>query len=147
MFSLATGCFVARTPWHRSRLLIGMVAAGWLLLACSHYFALPEYARQRSPMNRPDEVRAWCADPRVPVYCFPRNVDSVAFYLGRSDFQTYRSKQIGELLQALETKPRSVVLFGHRSSRKTLQENLPPHLRMLEPRTLGLCEMAVVERK
>ena len=143
---LALGCFVARTDWHRSRGLIGLVVACWLMLACSHYVVIPTYARQRSPMHRFDELQARCGDPNVPVLCFPRNVDSVAFYLGRSDFRTYRSKQLDELVQALHQQPRSVILFGHRNSPQTLQRHLPPHLRMAEPKAMGLCEMAVVER-
>jgi 4-amino-4-deoxy-L-arabinose transferase-like glycosyltransferase len=143
---LALGCFVARTDWHRSRSLIGLVAACWLLLASSHYVVIPTYARQRSPMHRFDELQARCGDRNVPVLCFPRNVDSVAFYLGRSDFRTYRSKQLDELVQALHQQPRSVILFGHRNSPQTLKRHLPPHLRMVEPKAMGLCEMAVVER-
>jgi 4-amino-4-deoxy-L-arabinose transferase-like glycosyltransferase len=143
---LALGCFVARTDWHRSRGLIGLVAACWLLLACSHYVVIPTYARQRSPMHRFDELQARCGDPNVPVLCFPRNVDSVAFYLGRSDFRTFRSKQLDELVQVLHQQPRSVILFGHRNSPQTLQRHLPSDLRMVELKPMGLCEMAVVER-
>src|SRR5439155_24868064 len=65
---LALGCFVARTEWHRSRWMIGLVAACWLLLACSHYFVLPAYARQKSPVNHHDEVGSVCSDPAVPVF-------------------------------------------------------------------------------
>jgi len=146
ILSLASGCFVARTDWHRSRRLIGLVAAGWLLLACSHYIVIPYFARQRSPMNHPDTVHAWCDDPHVPVLCFPRNVDSVAFYLGRDDFRTYRSKEMEEMLQAMATQPRTVILFAHRNSPQTLARHLPPHLRVVDRKTLGLCEMAVVEK-
>jgi 4-amino-4-deoxy-L-arabinose transferase-like glycosyltransferase len=143
---LALGCFVARTDWHRSRWLVGLVTACWLLLACSHYVVIPAYARQRSPINRFEEVRARCGDPNVPVLCFPRNVDSVAFYLGRADFRTYRSKELDALVQALDEQPRTVILFGHRNSPETLARHLPAHLRMVERKSLGLCEMAVIER-
>jgi len=49
-------------------------------------------------------------------------------------------------VQALHQQPRSVILFGHRNSPQTLQRHLPSHLRMVEPKAMGLCEMAVVER-
>ena len=143
---LALGCFVARTGWHRSRWLIGIMTAGWLLLACSHYFAIPTYAEKLSPIQHLKEMNLLCGDSSTPVVCFPRNVDSVAFYVGRSDFRTYRSKQISELVQALEQQPRTVVLFGHRNSPETLAWHLPPHLRMVERRPMGLCEVAVIER-
>ena len=143
---LALGCFVARTDWHRSRWLIGGVTGCWLLLAIAHFVALPAYARQVSPASRIEEVAKFCGDPNVPVVCFPRNVDSLAFYLGRSDFRSYRSKQLDELLRALDRQPRTVILFGHRNSPATLKHHLPPHLRMVERQDLGLCEMAVIER-
>ena len=143
---LALGCFVARTDWQRSRWFIGLVAGCWLLLATAHYIALPIHAHRVSPASRLEEVAKQCGDPNVPVVCFPRNVDSLAFYLGRSDFRTYRSKQLAELLRALDRQPRTVILFGHRSSPETLKHHLPPHLRMVERRELGLCEMAVIER-
>ena len=125
---------------------MGLVAGCWLLLACSHYLAVPEYARRHSPIEHFDEVLALCGDPNVPIVCFPRNVDSAAFYLGRADFRTYRSKQLDELVQALDRQPRTVVLFGHRNSPETLRLHLPAHLRMVECTSLGLCEMAVIER-
>jgi 4-amino-4-deoxy-L-arabinose transferase-like glycosyltransferase len=141
---LALGCFIARTDLCRSRWTIGLIAASWLLLACSHYFVIPHYARQRSPIDRLEELRVAC-DTGTPVVCFPRNVDSVAFYLGRADFRTYRSKQLDELVQALDRQPRTVVLFGHRNSPETLRLHLPPHLRMVDRKPLGVCEMAVIE--
>jgi len=143
---LALGCFVARTRWHRSRVLIGLIAVCWITLACSHYIAIPHFAKQKSPVARPGEIQEYCGDPATPVICFPRNVDSVAFQVGRSDFRTYRSKDIDSLVQALESTPRTVVLFGHRNSPDTLQQHLPAHLRMVNRRSIGLCEMAVVER-
>jgi hypothetical protein len=142
--SLAGGCFVARTEWHRSRWLTVVVALGWLLLAASHYIVVPLYARQHSPMNHAETVQAWCGDPDVPVVCFPRNVDSVAFYMGRADFRTFRSKEMGALVQVLERQPRTVILFAHRNSPATLALHLPPHVRMVERTRIGLCEMAVV---
>ena len=87
-----------------------------------------------------------CGDARVPVVCFPRNVDSVAFYVGRSDFRTFRSKELDALVQALEQSPRTVVLFGHRNSPETLVRSLPPHLRLVERRAMGLCESGIIER-
>jgi len=81
-----------------------------------------------------------CGDPSVPVVCFPRNVDSVAFYVGRSDFRTFRSKELDELVRELDRHSRTVILFGHRNSPETLAPHLPPHLRMVDRRPMGLCE-------
>src|SRR5262249_17263785 len=138
---LALGCFVANAGWHRSRWFIGLVAASWLGLAAFHFAVLPVYARDQSPVQNADEMQGLCGDLNVPVVCFPRNVDSVAFLTGRADFKAYRSKDIGELIQALQRHPRTVVLFGHRNSPETLQRHLPPHLRMVDRRPMGECEI------
>jgi 4-amino-4-deoxy-L-arabinose transferase-like glycosyltransferase len=143
---LALGCVVARTHLHRSRWLIGMITAACLLQACSSYVFIPLYARYRSPMADFEAMRERCGDPTAPVVCFPRHVDSVAFYVGRSDFRDYRSKEIEALIEDLRKQPRTVVLFGHRNSPETLARYLPANLRMLERRKMGLCESAVIVR-
>jgi 4-amino-4-deoxy-L-arabinose transferase-like glycosyltransferase len=143
---LALGVFLARTDWHRARSVrLGAVGMAAFVLI-GHAVVAPWVAWQRSPLNTPPEVIQWCRDPGVPIYCFSRNVDSMAFYLGRSDLRTYRSKEIGALVQALDSQPRSIVLFAHRNSLGTLAHHLPPHLAVVETRPLGLCAMAVVER-
>ncbi len=142
---LAAGHFAAHGGV-RPRLLQALVAGNWLLLAAAHYVFVPWYAELRSPMNHPEEVRAYCSDPAVPVVCFPRHIDSVAFYLGRSDFRSYRGKQLGELLEFLDYHPRVALLFAHRHSLQIVADHLPPHLRLVTSQPLGLCDMAVVER-
>jgi 4-amino-4-deoxy-L-arabinose transferase-like glycosyltransferase len=143
---LALGVFLARTDWHRARSVRWGAAGMAAFVLVGHAVLAPWVAWQRSPMNTPPEVIEWCRDPDVPIYCFSRNVDSMAFYLGRSDLRTHRSKEIGALVQALEGQTRSIVLFAHRNSLGTLAHHLPPHLAIVETRPLGLCAMAVVER-
>lgn len=143
---LALGMYVAASGWDKSRLFRGgLVVWGGLLIA-GHVFALPAVAWMRSPMNHPAEADAVLQDPSVPVFCFPRPVDSVAFYLGRSDFHVYRSKELPEMLQAMDKHPRSVVLFAHRNSKLILTHNVPPHFRVVFVGKLGLCDMAIIER-
>jgi hypothetical protein len=143
---LALGVFLARTAWHQSYWVRGgIVATGFMTLA-GHAWLAPAIAWQRSPTNTPPEVMQWCRDPATPVYCFPRHIDSMAFYAGRADLRVFRSREMGELLAELEKHPRAVVLFAHRNSLGALQHHLPPHLRVAEDHALGLCRMAVVER-
>lgn len=143
---LALGMYVAAAGWDRSRLFRGGLAVWAMLLIAGHLFALPAVAWTRSPMNHPAEATPVLEDPSVPVFCFPRSVDSVAFYLGRSDFHVYRSKELPEMLQAMDRHPRSVVLFAHRNSKLILTHNVPPHFRVVFVGKLGLCEMAIIER-
>src|SRR5262249_1108912 len=121
-------------------------AAGFAVLVAGHYALIPHVAHVRSPMKHAGDVWTYCRDANVPVACYPRPVDSVAFYTGRSDFKSYRSKETQILLQHLQDRPRTVVLFSHRHSLKQLRDVLPPHMRMTVERKLGLCDIAVVER-
>jgi 4-amino-4-deoxy-L-arabinose transferase-like glycosyltransferase len=143
---LAAGCGVAARQWHRSRWLIAATAGCWLLLVAAHYAVVPWYAWQRSPLNGPGPLLEHVRDPQTPVACFSRGVDSVAFYLGRSDFHTFHSRERGRLLEFLDRHDHVVLLFSHRHSLDTLRQLLPPHLRMTETAPMGPCEIALVER-
>jgi hypothetical protein len=145
--SLAFGAFLAHTRWQQSRLTWAGAACGFVFLLACHWAVVPWLARARSPMTSPEDIQALCSDPAVPVVCFPRPVDSVAFYVNRSDLRSYRSKETPLLLQHLQAKPRTVVLFGHRHSLEQLREVLPANLRMIKQSKLGLCDLAVVDRR
>jgi len=126
-------------------------------------FVIPAYARERSPLRDEPNVRAACADPKETVVCFPRNCDSVGFYLERADLRSTRSKFVHLLVADLLTRPRTVVLFTHRHSLEALRFALPPDLQMTPIASFrntdggwlskligdspwGLCDMAVIER-
>ena len=109
-------------------------------------------------MARADEVVYYCGDPSVPVICYPRNCDSVAFYVGRDDLRNYRSKDTPEMVRYLLEQPRTVILFTHRHSLEALREVLPKPLRLTGEVPLGgswrkgslkpeFCYMAVVEKQ
>jgi 4-amino-4-deoxy-L-arabinose transferase-like glycosyltransferase len=145
--ALAFGVFLTHASWSRSPWLRGGLAAWWLVSIVGHGVALPAVARARSPMADTERMTALCGDPKVPVVCFPRHVDSVAFYLGRADFPAIRTKDMGQLLAELDKNPRTVVLFGHRSSLPSLVHFLPPHLHMVDTAPMGDCDVGVVERR
>jgi hypothetical protein len=163
---------MTNTPWGKARWLRILTIVSFLILGVAHHLLVPWYAWYRSPLRQPDVVRRYCADLGTPVICYPRNVDSVAFYLGRSDFQSFRGKEIEELRTALRSQPRTVVLCTHRHTLRGLRELLPPELHITDtvhfglprlpgvPDSLadklltssgetawGLCDLAVVERK
>src|SRR5262249_31576663 len=137
-FALALGHFLSSPRWASSRAVAATAAATFFLVAGFHHLALPWYANYRSPMSRPPEVLARCADRSVPVVCYPRNCDSVAFYLGRDDLRAYRSKDVEELRHLVRTRPRTVVLCTHRSSLEGLKQLLPPEVEVVEEVRLGL---------
>jgi 4-amino-4-deoxy-L-arabinose transferase-like glycosyltransferase len=126
---LALGYFAAEC-WSGSRLLRPVLGVAGALLLAAHYVAIPWYAKFHSPMSRAVDVLRYCGDPDTPVVCYPRNCDSVAFYAGRDDFRSFRTKERADLLRFLEGYPRSVLLFTHRSSPEGLRAILPPHMRL-----------------
>jgi len=145
--TLALGHFLAHSRWDCSQ-VTRVIAAGTLgLLVAANYAVVPWAARLRSPVNRPEEILALCGDPKVPVICYPRPIDSVAFYVKRNDLRSYRSKQMPDMLHFLEKQPTTVVLFSHRHSLKVLQEVLPAGLCVTRTGPLGLCDLAVVQRR
>ncbi|MFO0879291.1 MAG: glycosyltransferase family 39 protein [Gemmataceae bacterium] len=137
-FALVIGSFLIETGRENSRAVrsLGLAALGLMLFA--NYVALPWYARYRSPMSRPEDVLALCADRSLPVVCYPRNCDSIAFYLGRSDLRSYRSKDIEELRTLVRMQPRTVILCTHRHSLQGLKQLLPPEVRIVQERRMGL---------
>ncbi|MBM4070577.1 MAG: phospholipid carrier-dependent glycosyltransferase [Planctomycetes bacterium] len=144
---LALGAFVASAGWDRSWLLRGSAAASFVLLAAASWVIVPEIADRRSPLHQSHLVVESCRDRTVPVVCYPRPVDSVAFHVGRSDFRHYRSKDTPALIRFLADNPRTVVLFSHRHSLQQLREVLPAELVIATSGPLGLCDLAVVERR
>jgi 4-amino-4-deoxy-L-arabinose transferase-like glycosyltransferase len=154
--ALGLGSYLAGTSWHGSRWVAAGVGLTTVLLGIGHFAAVPWYAHHHSPWSHPDELRRACADPAAPVICYPRNCDSVSFYLGRDDLVTFRSKQTPELIRFLLTQPRAVILFTHRHALEALRLVLPPELHITEEAPLcgsakrgveGLCFRAIVEHR
>lgn len=145
--ALALGVYLAQSRWDRSTAtrLLYLSAAALTLVA--HWGAVPYVARIRSPMSNPQQMAEFCGDRNIAVLCFPRHVNSVAFYLGRCDFRTYRSKNLDLLLQELDKNERTIVLFGHRNSLATLRHFLPPHLHVARSAPMGLTDVALIERR
>src|SRR5262249_45498900 len=136
-----------------------------------HYVVVPWYASYRSPLTHWDEVAHTCrAD--TPVLCYPRHAHAVAFYLGREDLPSFRSKEVHLLCAKLKERPRTVVLLTPRHSLRGLRQALPPELKVVRstrfalappgwlPRAcgpafvrflgetaLGMCDLAVIERR
>lgn len=164
---LAVGVMVTAHGWEASRGLRWSAASAYGLVLIVHHLGVPAFARLRAPMGQPERVWAVCHDPQVPIVCYPRNCDSVAFYLRRDDLKSYRSKHTHRLIERLREGPRTIVLCTHRHTLTGLRQALPPDLRIVQTThlgvetegllgeklrgwlgetALGLCDIAVVER-
>jgi hypothetical protein len=170
--ALAMGYYLTRSGWVHSLWLKMVVYLSFAVLFVGHNLLLPWYAGYRAPSAHLAELKSYCGDKQVPVICYPRNCDSAAFYIGRDDLQSYRSKQTHLLVGYLQTQPRTVLLLTHRHSLKGLGYALTPDLYIAEVRhfglgnipglseglgqkltwflgetSLGLCDVAVVKRR
>ncbi len=160
---LALGEYVARSRWGDGRRAAGLVGVAAAVLLAVHAAGVPWYARERSPVGRPELVMPFVADPDTAVACFPRNCDSVAFATGRNDLKRVRSRDVNQLMVDMHFRPRTVVLFTHRDSLAGFRAALPPSLSIVEEVSLkrkaaglplldklagatpwGLCDIAVV---
>jgi 4-amino-4-deoxy-L-arabinose transferase-like glycosyltransferase len=169
---LALGFFLVHGRWYATRWPHVLAGAGFLVVFLAHNIILPWYADYRAPVSHIAELREYCSDPDTPILCYPRNCDSVAFYVARDDLQCYRSKETHLLVYFMQQHPRTVVLFTHRHSLDALRHALTPDLEitrhtrfalaplgwvpkafadkltlLMGETSLGLCDVAVIEHK
>jgi len=158
--ALSLGAYFVQSRWIRSRGTRGILGLSLIIIGAGHYLFIPWYAHFRSPMHHANQVETLCSDSQTPVVCYPRNCDSVAFYLGRDDLHTYRSKETHLLVGFLQRRPGTVILFAHRHSLKGFQqalESMSPDLHLTHITPLGeswtkgfqteFCYMAVAEKR
>jgi len=140
---LALGEFVARSRWDKLIATRGIIACSAAFLAFAHYVAVPWYAKERSPMSRPELVTKYLNDPTVTVVTYPREVSSVAFYTGRNDLTAIRSKDVNQLIRDSHTRPKTVILFTHNHSLHAFRETL----RGAVGSTVGITETTDLKHK
>jgi Dolichyl-phosphate-mannose-protein mannosyltransferase len=170
--ALALGYYLVTSGWTQSRWPKVIAQLSVAVLFVGHNLVLPWYAGYRAATAHLAELKTYCGDKGTPVVCYPRNCDSAAFYIGRDDLQSYRSKQTHLLVRYLQDQPRTVLLLTHRHSLQGLRYALTPDLRVVDVRhfglgaipglpekltqkltwfmgetSLGLCDIAVVERR
>jgi hypothetical protein len=141
VLALALGYYLANSRWVQSRWTACLGVSAFILLCLGHNFALPWYAGYRGPLGQLVDISEYCQDSQTPVVCYPRNCDSVAFYVGRDDLRSFRGKETHLLVRFLLDHPRTVLLLAHRHSLNGLRYALPPELQLVEEKHLGLGEL------
>jgi 4-amino-4-deoxy-L-arabinose transferase-like glycosyltransferase len=169
--ALAVGYFLASSGRLTNLSTKVAFAASFFIIAVGNNLALPWYAGYRAPRAHLAQVREVCQDLKDPVLCYPRNCDSMSFYIGRDDLLCFRSKQTHLLIYFMQQRPKTVLLLTHRHSLESLRHALTPDLRvtkvvhfgldklpglseafsmrlvnLMGETSLGLCDLAVVER-
>jgi hypothetical protein len=139
--ALALGYYLAKSQWNCSPWPKRLAAAGFLLIFAGNNLAIPWYAGYRGPLSSAPEIAEFCREKQTPVVCYPRNCDSVSFYVGRDDLKSFRSKQTHLLVYYMIEQPRTVVLLAHRHSLEGLRHALPPELQITQTAHLGLGDL------
>ncbi|MBV9123227.1 MAG: glycosyltransferase family 39 protein, partial [Planctomycetes bacterium] len=137
--ALALGYYFCQSRWRNSWWVPACAVLMTGCLGAVHYFFLPLYALYHSPLGNREEIVRSCGSTYTPIVCYPRNCDSVAFYLERDDFRNYRSKYTPDLVRFLKDQRRTVILFTHRHSLEALRPSLPGDLRLTGEQSLGWC--------
>lgn len=127
---LAIAEFAVRGGWLARPACRAAVPAFAAILATVFHAGLPWYARERSPIGRPELVERFLDDEKLVTY--PRNCDSLAFYSNRHDLERVRSKDVNELIVSMHHRPSTVIFFTHRSSWPAFRQALPPSLQVIE---------------
>jgi hypothetical protein len=135
---LMLGSYLVGSAWWQTRWPRWIGVAAIACVCLGHNLLLPWYAGYRAPQARIAELKEFCSDPQTPIVCYPRNCDSVSFYVGRDDFQTFRSKETHLLVFFLQQHPRTVLLLTHRHSLDALKHALTPDLEITTSQRLAL---------
>src|SRR5262249_40495750 len=114
--ALAAGYAWERGTWQTSHVAKGIVAASFVFIWCGQNILVPWYAYYRGTSSRDAGLLSHCRDTSLPVYCYPRPCETMAFYASRDDLKCFRSKKTNELIVSLMDNRRSLLLLTHRHS-------------------------------
>jgi hypothetical protein len=170
--ALSLGYFVAGSNWALRPMTRTLVAMSFVATFAGNNLGVPFFACYRAPAAHIAEVSGACANQEAPVVCYPRNCDSMAFYIARDDLRTYRSKQTHLLVYFMQQRPKTILLLTHRHSLEGLRQALTSDLEITQVQhfglgnipglseamstrlagylgetSLGLCDLAVVEHR
>jgi hypothetical protein len=144
--ALAVGCYWATGPLRDRTWVVSTLTAAFVVLCVGHTLVLPWYARYRGTVTQMPEVLAYCRDRDLRILCYPRPCDSLAFYAGRDDLHSFRSKETNQLILSLQAQPRTVLLLTHRHSLESVKFAMPPELAVVESKRLNLGDLPLVPK-
>jgi len=169
---LAFGSFLTSECNWKPALLKFTCTAHLVLIFLIQFLLLPWYANFRSPMAHREHIHQVCRDSNLPILCYPRESNAIAFDLKRNHLKNYRSKEFDEFREVLLSQPKTVILCTHRHALQGLKQLLPDFLtvtheyrcsleapnfldhsqakkfiKAMGETSLGLCDIAVVEHR
>jgi dolichol-phosphate mannosyltransferase len=130
------------------------LASGWWAVCGATTFALlfvgvhqllPAYNRKFAHRGQVRRHLALCADPGLPVICYPHHWDSVSFYLRRNDVRAYSPAQRRQLIADLKARPRALLFVKtDKQYLKELLRDLPAALEFVPRGRQGTVTVGLV---
>jgi hypothetical protein len=155
--ALALGCYLdailsrstllARCNNRRRALSWGLCATtmfGVLLLGLHEL--LPRYARQYS-LRGVVRRHANTTEGRLPIASYPRQWDSISFYLERDDIRVYSPERCDELVADLRSRPQTLVFVKTERWLSQLLKRLPAAMEFVPRGRQGYVTAGVVQEK
>jgi dolichol-phosphate mannosyltransferase len=122
-------------------------AVMFLLLFAGVELVLPAYARKFSLRGQVRPQAEWCADCGAPIVSYPRQWDSVSFYLRRQDVTVYTAQQTEKLLERLQAEPQTVVVVKTGRELDHLLASLPATLEFIQRGAQGTVTVGLVRHR
>lgn len=108
--------------------LAGSAGVVYLFLMLAQRSFLPDY-HDRFGLRRQVEISAsYEQEEGLPVFTYPRRWDSVSFYSGREDVESYSEGELDQLIRDLQRHERAMVFVRRDRAFQRLMDRLPPEL-------------------
>jgi dolichol-phosphate mannosyltransferase len=140
----AMAILCSRRAWQPGTSWALCAAATFVVLLGGVHLLLPGYARKFSLRGELKGQAELCADPDVPVVCYPHRWDSVSFYLRRNDVRVFSSRQREELMALLRSEQGTLLVVKSDESLKTVLRDLPAALEFVPRGRTGTVTVGLV---
>jgi 4-amino-4-deoxy-L-arabinose transferase-like glycosyltransferase len=121
--------------------------ATFLVLLAGLHWALPGYARRFSLRGQTRPLAELARDHRVPVISYPRQWDSVSFYLRRNDIRAYTPEERGQLLADLKSYGQALAFIKCDQSLDQLLQSLPISMEFVPAGRQGYVRVGWLRRR
>jgi len=133
--AIALGCiflYGGRISVQKSWALCSLTT--FVILVGALHSVLPAYAGRFSMRSQVRRLAELSQAADVPIVSYPREWDSVAFYLGRNDVRIYTAAQRDKLIADLRANPRTIAVIKTEHALDELLRDMPASLEFV-PRT------------
>ncbi|MBI2807542.1 MAG: glycosyltransferase [Planctomycetes bacterium] len=119
-------CMPARLPGWTA--WTGCVTGVFLLLALGQSLWLPDYHARFGLRRQMEIVAEYEQDEELPILSYPKRYDSIAFYSGRRQIDSYTPAELAKFMHDLQAHGKALVFVRREGSLRELLGALPDHL-------------------